>query len=69
MKLIGVTFRTRSLNEKIAITQAMSADLDAHFASGRIKPMVDRTFAFDEALAAQDYMRSNAHLGKIVLTL
>jgi NADPH2:quinone reductase len=69
MKLIGVTFRTRSLIEKIAITQAMSADLSASFESGLIKPMVDRTFAFDEALAAQEYMRSNAHLGKIVLTL
>jgi NADPH:quinone reductase-like Zn-dependent oxidoreductase len=69
MKLIGVTFRTRSLEEKIEITRRLSADLGAHFESGRIKPAIDRTFAFDEALAAQNHMRANAHLGKIVLTM
>lgn len=69
MKLIGVTFRTRSPEEKAAITRGVVADLAGHFASGRIKPLIDRAFPFDEALAAQDYMRSNAHLGKIVLTL
>ncbi len=69
MKLIGVTFRTRSLEEKIEITRRVVADLGAHFESGRIKPLVDRTFAFDQALSAQETMRSNTHLGKIVLTM
>lgn len=69
MKLIGVTFRTRSPAEKAEITRRLMADLGPHFESGAITPLVDRTFAFDDALAAQDYMRSNAHLGKIVLTL
>ena len=69
MKLIGVTFRTRSVEEKIEITRRLVADLAAHLASGAIKPAIDRTFSFDEALAAQERMRSNAHLGKIVLTL
>jgi NADPH:quinone reductase-like Zn-dependent oxidoreductase len=69
MKVIGVTFRTRSLEEKIAITRAMCADLMAHLESGRIRPVVDKVFAFDEATAAQDYMRANRQLGKIVLKL
>ena len=67
MKVIGVTFRTRSLDEKIEITQRVVADLMAHLESGRIKPVIDKVFAFDDAPAAQDYMRSNKHLGKIVL--
>lgn len=67
MKVIGVTFRTRSLDEKIDITRRLVADLMPHLESGRIKPVIDRVFAFDEAPAAQDYMRSNKHLGKIVL--
>lgn len=69
MKVIGVTFRTRSLDEKIEITRRMSADLMAHLESGRIKPVIDSVFTFDEAPAAQDYMRANKHLGKIVLKL
>lgn len=69
MKVIGVTFRTRSLDEKIEITRRMAADVLGHIASGRIKPLVSKVMAFEEAPAAQDFMRSNAHLGKIVLTL
>lgn len=69
LKLIGVTFRTRSPEEKAQITRAMLADLGPHFANRSIIPPIDRTFAFDEALAAQEYMRSNHHIGKIVLTL
>lgn len=69
LKLIGVTFRTRSLEEKAEITRAMLADLAASFACGAIVPPIDRTFPFDEALAAQEYMRSNQHTGKIVLLL
>ncbi|MGE3245686.1 MAG: zinc-binding dehydrogenase [Beijerinckiaceae bacterium] len=69
LKLIGVTFRTRSLDEKAEITRLMLADLGHHFASGAIAPPIDRTFPFEEALAAQDYMRTNKHVGKIVLML
>ncbi|MDP2354591.1 MAG: zinc-binding dehydrogenase [Beijerinckiaceae bacterium] len=69
MKVIGVTFRTRSLDEKIEITRRLVADLMPHLESGGIKPVIDKVFAFDEAPAAQDYMRSTKHLGKIVLKL
>lgn len=69
LKLIGVTFRTRSAEEKAEITRRLVADLGYLFVSGAIHPPVDRTFPFDEALAAQEYMRSNRHIGKIVLTL
>lgn len=69
LKLVGVTFRTRSIEEKAAITTAFNADLYAALAARRLRPVIDRIFPFDEALAAQDYMRANAHLGKIVLRL
>lgn len=69
LKLIGVTFRTRTVEEKADITRRLIADLGTHFANGSIKPPIDRTFDFDEALAAQEYMRSNGHIGKIVLKL
>ena len=69
LKLIGVTFRTRSADEKAEITRRLVADLGYLFVSGAIRPPIDRTFALDEALAAQDYMRTNRHIGKIVLTV
>jgi NADPH2:quinone reductase len=69
LSLIGVTFRTRTLEERIAIAQRCKADVIPALADGRLRPLIDRTFALDEALEAQGYMESNAHLGKIVLTL
>lgn len=69
MKVIGVTFRTRTIDEKIEITRRLCADLMGHFETGRIRPVVDSVFSFDEAPGAQDYMRSNKHLGKIVLKM
>jgi NADPH2:quinone reductase len=36
-------------------------------ADGRITPLIDRVFPFDELPAAKDYMESNAQVGKIVV--
>jgi NADPH2:quinone reductase len=69
LSLIGVTFRTRNDAEKAAITRAAAADLGAALEAGKLDPLLDRSFPLDEALAAQDYMKSNAHLGKVVLTV
>ncbi len=44
---------------------AMNAFLTEH----RLRPVIDRVFPFEEAPAAYAYMESNAHLGKIVITL
>jgi len=64
---IGVTFRTRSLEEVRAIVRAMRADLWPHVESGKLKLPIDRTFPLDQAAAALAHMRANAHFGKIVL--
>jgi NADPH:quinone reductase-like Zn-dependent oxidoreductase len=69
MKLVGVTFRTRSPEEKAALARRCGDTLLGHIAQGRLKPVIDRVFPFEDALAAQDYMRSNKHLGKIVLRI
>jgi NADPH:quinone reductase-like Zn-dependent oxidoreductase len=42
------------------------ADLPPAIADGRIRPVIDRVFAFSELRAAKSRMESNAHLGKIV---
>ena len=35
--------------------------------AGRLRPIVDRVFAFENAPAAHAYMESGAHIGKILL--
>ena len=66
---IGVTFRTRSVEEVREIVQAMRADLWAHVENGGLSLPIDKTFPLDEAAAALEHMRANRHFGKIVLTV
>jgi NADPH2:quinone reductase len=67
LQLIGVTFRTRTMEEKIAIAQGVVDNLLPPIADGRLKPVIDRIFSLDQAPEAQAYMGSNAQIGKIVL--
>jgi NADPH2:quinone reductase len=64
---IGVTFRTRSLDEVREINRKMRADLWPLVEAGKLSVPIDRIFPLDEAAAAQAHMRANAHFGKIVL--
>lgn len=69
LKLIGVTFRTRTMDERAEIVRRFAADVLPALADGRLRPAIDRVFPLHDALAAQDYMRSNAQVGKVVLTV
>lgn len=38
-------------------------------ASGKLRPLIDRTFGFEDIAEAHRYMESNAQIGKIVVTV
>lgn len=64
---IGVTHRTRSVEELREETRAMWADLADAVAAKKLRLPVEKVFPLDEAKAAQEYMRANRHFGKILL--
>jgi NADPH2:quinone reductase len=64
---IGVTFRTRTVEEVREISRRMRADIWDMVSDGTLHLPIDRTFPLDEAPAAHAHMRANAHFGKIVL--
>ena len=66
---IGVTFRTRSVEEVRKINRLMRQDLWPAVEAGKLALPIDRTFPLDQAAAALAHMKSNAHLGKIILTV
>ena len=66
---IGVTFRTRSVEEVREIVRRTRADLWGDVESGALRLPIDRTFPLDQAAAALAHMRANAHFGKIVLVM
>ena len=65
---IGVTFRTRSVEEVREINRRMRADLWPAVEAGTLQLPIDRAFALDDVAAALAHMKANAHFGKIVLT-
>jgi len=65
--MIGVTFRTRSMEERIAAVRAFCDDVLPALAQGTIRPVIDSVHPLREAAAAQERMRANQHFGKIVL--
>ena len=64
---IGVTFRTRSVEEVREINRLMREDLWTAAAAGKLKLPIDRSFALDEVVEALAYMKANKHFGKLVL--
>lgn len=64
---IGVTFRTRSVEEVREINRVMREDLWGAAAAGKLRLPIDRSFALDEVVAALAYMKANKHFGKLVL--
>lgn len=69
LEVIGVTFRTRTADEKADLVTAARTQLYDSIASGALKPRVDAVHSWDEVLAAQAAVASNSHLGKVVLTI
>ena len=65
---IGVTFRTRSIEEVREINRRMRADLWGAIEAGTLRLPIDRSFPLAEAAAALAHMRANMHFGKIVLS-
>jgi len=66
---IGTTLRARPVEEKVAVTRRFAAEILPLFDDGRLRPVIDRRFAFDDIAAAHELMASNANAGKIVITL
>lgn len=67
LKLIGVTFRTRTEAERLACVQGCARDVLPLLQAGHIRLPVDKTFAFDALGDAHAYMDTDQHFGKLVL--
>jgi NADPH:quinone reductase-like Zn-dependent oxidoreductase len=68
LRIVGTTIRQRALEEKMALTQRFAREVLPHFPA-KLRPVVDRTFRFDEIAEAYRYLESNRSFGKVVVTL
>src|SRR6267378_5126596 len=69
LKLFGVSNKLRTAPQRAATVEGFKKDFLPLFASGKLKPLIDRTYDFKDLPKAKDYMESNAAVGKIVVRL
>jgi NADPH2:quinone reductase len=65
----GSTLRSRSVADKGAIARAVEEKVLPLLASGKVKPLLYKTFPLKDAAAAHALMETSTHIGKIVLAV
>ena len=69
IRIIGSTLRSRSDEEKSAILQRLVETVWPHVASGKFRPVIDRTFPLEQANEAHRVLAEQKNIGKVLLTL
>jgi len=69
LRITGSTLRPRTVAFKGAVAQSLRTRIWPLLEQGKIKPVIFKTFALEQAAAAHTLMESSTHIGKIVLTL
>lgn len=67
LRLFGVSNKLRTPEQRAEPVAGFKVDWLPLFADGRLRPLVDQSFDFDQLEAARASMESNEHVGKIVL--
>ena len=67
LTITGSTLRPRPVEFKATVAQALREKIWPLIEAGKIRPVIYKTFALDEAAAAHALMESSEHVGKIML--
>ncbi len=68
LTITGSSLRSRPVQFKADIANALRASVWPALASGAIKPVIYRAFPAEQAAQAHALMESNQHIGKLILT-
>lgn len=69
IQMIGVTFRTRLFDVRVAAVTRFREEMLGSLSSGALRPVIDRSFSFREIEQAQPYMRENHNFRKVVVEI
>jgi len=69
LHLYGVSNRLRKPAQRAESTKRFVADLMPALSDGRLKPIVDRSFALSEIAEAQAYLEADRHVGTVVVRI
>ncbi len=66
-RIVAMVLRSRSAQEKVALTRRFIRNTLPHVRSGAARPIIDEVFPFSEVRKAHERMEQNDNIGKIVL--
>lgn len=69
LTLTGSTLRSRTVAQKAAVAEGVRQNVWPLIESGKVRPVIFKTFPLTEASEAHRLMESSNHIGKIVLTV
>ncbi|MEL7542923.1 MAG: NAD(P)H-quinone oxidoreductase [Pseudomonadota bacterium] len=69
LTLTGSTLRARTAEIKAGIARAVEREIWPEVAAGKVRPIVDSTFALADVRDAHARMDGGSHIGKIILTM
>ena len=69
LTITGSTLRPQSVEAKARIAADLEREVWPLLAASKIAPVMDQTFALDDAASAHARMESGSHIGKIVLAV
>jgi len=67
LKLFGVSNKMRSAAQRAVTVQGFIRDFLPLFAAGKLKPVIDRVYDFEDLPEASARMQADAHVGKLVV--
>jgi NADPH:quinone reductase-like Zn-dependent oxidoreductase len=67
LTVFGVSNRLRTAAQRAETVRGFARDVLPYFEDGRLRPLVDRVYGFDELPSALEFMESDAQVGKIVV--
>jgi len=65
----GVTLRTRTLEEKLAVTRRFATHVLPLLKNGKVHPVIERVYPMHEIAAAHTVMSENRNFGKLVISV
>jgi NADPH:quinone reductase len=69
LTIMGSTLRAQPLSVKKKIARKLLRHVWPLLENNTIKPLIDKVFTLENATDAHNYMKSNQHSGKIILTV
>jgi NADPH:quinone reductase len=69
LRLFGVSNKMRNAAQRAVTVEGFKRDFLPLFASGKLKPVIDRVYDFNDLPAAKARMEADAHVGKLVVRI